>query len=470
MMDISRCKVPTMDTLKSLVDLFASLKINQFQLYMEHTFAFSAHGKVWADASPLTAEEIVSLDRYCADRFIELVPNFNSFGHFERWLRHPEYHGLAECPDGYTHHHHRREHGSVLKPDDASICFLDRLYEEFLPNFSSRLFNIGCDETWELGQGWSKSRCEKLGATRVYLDYLQKLVKTVEKHGRTPMFWGDIILKEPELVKKLPKQLIALEWGYDAGHPFDEHGKCFRSAGIPLYVCPGTSAWNSIVGRLDNCRENLQSAAVNGRKYGAIGYLNTDWGDGGHHQTLPISFPGYFLGAAYSWNAKQGLDTDLGTALSALALHEPTGRLADVLLRAGNTYRLPGPTIPNSTLFNAILFSPLGEHGKTIDKRGLGRCRKELEGLLEELACIAASNSTASLAKAEVTHSIKLALLAVRKEIFAENPKRGEPKTALARSLLEMIASHEALWLARNRNGGLHESSLRLRKRLADFA
>lgn len=43
MLDISRDKVPTMKTLFELVDLMASLKLNEFQLYTEHTFAFQRH-------------------------------------------------------------------------------------------------------------------------------------------------------------------------------------------------------------------------------------------------------------------------------------------------------------------------------------------------------------------------------------------------------------------------------------------
>ena len=74
MLDISRCKVPSMDSLRKLIDMLAAFKINQLQLYMEHTFAFSAHREVWHDASPMTAEEIVELDSLCKQRFIELVP------------------------------------------------------------------------------------------------------------------------------------------------------------------------------------------------------------------------------------------------------------------------------------------------------------------------------------------------------------------------------------------------------------
>ncbi|GAH23368.1 unnamed protein product, partial [marine sediment metagenome] len=88
MLDISRNKVPKMETLYALIDLLSKLKINQFQLYTEHTFAYQGHEQVWKDASPLTGEEVLALDDFCRKRFIELVPNQNSFGHLHRWLKH----------------------------------------------------------------------------------------------------------------------------------------------------------------------------------------------------------------------------------------------------------------------------------------------------------------------------------------------------------------------------------------------
>ena len=96
MLDISRDKVYTMETLFHLIDMLASWKINQLQLYTEHTFAYLRHPEVWAKASPLTGEEILLLDAYCKERFIDLVPNQNSFGHMHRWLQIPRYYPLGE--------------------------------------------------------------------------------------------------------------------------------------------------------------------------------------------------------------------------------------------------------------------------------------------------------------------------------------------------------------------------------------
>ena len=70
MLDVSRCKVPTMESVYSLIDLLASLHVNELQLYIEHTFAFTDHQPVWQNASPFTATEIQEIDRYCKDRFI----------------------------------------------------------------------------------------------------------------------------------------------------------------------------------------------------------------------------------------------------------------------------------------------------------------------------------------------------------------------------------------------------------------
>jgi len=162
MIDISRDKVPTLETVFELVDYLASWKINQVQLYTEHTFAYKNHPTPWAKASPFTGDDILLLDAYCQQRHIELVPNQNSFGHMQRWLMHPKYQPLAECPYGYDFPWggHSNEPFTLCPADPGSIQLIREMYDELLPHFSGGLFNVGCDETWDLGQGRSKSDCE----------------------------------------------------------------------------------------------------------------------------------------------------------------------------------------------------------------------------------------------------------------------------------------------------------------------
>ena len=59
-----------------------------------------------------------------------------------RWLRLPGYRDLAEVP----------ENGFALNSQDPRVfALLDELYSELLPNFSSRLFNVSCEEVFDLG-------------------------------------------------------------------------------------------------------------------------------------------------------------------------------------------------------------------------------------------------------------------------------------------------------------------------------
>ncbi|MBU4461376.1 MAG: family 20 glycosylhydrolase, partial [Verrucomicrobia bacterium] len=322
MLDIARDKVPTMKTLRRLVDMLAGLKYNQLQLYTEHTFAYKGHEDVWKDASPMTGAEIRDLDAYCRKRFIELVPNQNSFGHMERWLKHPRYAALAETPDGKD----------LCPVDPASIELLRGMYADLLPNFSSRHFNVGCDETWSLGKGRSKDEAARLGLGRVYLNFLKQIHQLAAAHGKTMEFWGDIIMQHPELIPDLPSDVIAMEWGYEARHPFAEHGRKFAAAKIPFHVVPGTSSWNSLLGRTDNAMENLRNAALNGLANGATGLLVTDWGDNGHWQFLPVSFAPFAYGAAVSWAFERNRDLPLARALDAHVFLDAAGVMGQAAL------------------------------------------------------------------------------------------------------------------------------------------
>ena len=236
--------------------------------------------------------------------------------------------------------------------------FLRGLYDELLPNFSSKFFNIGCDETWDLGRGQSKKLCARLGKGRVYLDFLKKIHREVSKRDKRMLFWGDIILNHPKLIKQLPPDLIALNWGYEAKHPFNREAALFSKSKIPFYVCPGTSTWMTLIGRHDNAFANLRDAAEAGRKHGAMGYLITDWGDGGHPQPLAVSWPLYLFGAGVSWCAKSFDPKLLEPVLSRDVFRDATGHVAKTALALGFAHRKFGCTETNQTPFGTVIAAP----------------------------------------------------------------------------------------------------------------
>ena len=449
MLDVSRDKVPTMSTLRATVDRLAGWKVNQLQLYTEHTFAYAAHRTVWEHASPITAEEIRELDAYCRERHIELVPNQNSFGHMERWLKHPRYAHLAEALDGAQTPWGFRWQGpfSLCPTDPASIDFLAGLYAELLPNFASGLFNVGCDETFDIGQDRSRAAAERDGVTGVYVDFLRRVDGLVRGHGRRMMIWADIILNHPERIADLPPDVIALIWGYEADHPFDKEAAALAAAGVPFYVCPGTSSWNSIGGRTDSCIANLANAAAAGRKHGAAGYLITDWGDNGHLQYEPVSCLGLMAGAALSWCGESNADTDWAAALDRFAL-PGLGRVAYDL---GNVHQLlDKANVNGTTLFRLLVPSPADLHPEQgLTAAALDRVDDRLRDQVRSMP-----SSYPGEAFGVAALILRLCVAAGRRRLGL--PRRDEPYVPA------IVDMHRALWLARNRPGGLDDSCRRL--------
>ncbi len=473
MLDVSRDKVPTMETLYDLVDLLASWKINQLQLYTEHTFAYLKHPQVWADASPFTGEEIIALDAYCLERHIELVPNQNSFGHMERWLKHPQYKHLAELPDGIDPTWAITESSASLCPlDPESLQLVSGLYDELLPHFSSRQLNVGCDETFDLGLGRSKTECASIGIGQVYLDFLRKIYAEVSRRNHKMQYSGDIILAHPEVLLVLPRDSIALEWGYEAGHPFDEHGGILADAGLPFYVCPGTSSWNSIAGRTDNCLENLANAARSGLKHGAQGYLITDWGDNGHWQTLPVSYLGLAAGAAYSWCYQSNQEMDARDVLNRFALRDSDNKLGSMAYNLGNVYRCVGIEPENYSALFYLLQHPIQEWKDYLQpETALEVFTNTMEVINEEALSLESASTIRGdklLLHREFQLTIDLLRHACMRGMYAFGSKEYK-KSQLCDDLDAIISEFKSTWLTRNRPGGLKDSLARFNIPLAEY-
>ena len=476
MLDISRSKVPTLQTLFDLVDLFSGWKINHLELYTEHTFAYENHREVWAQASPMTGEDILRLDAYCRERFVELVPNQNSFGHMHHWLELPRYNHLAECPDGFelTWQGHTRQMPpfSLNPTDPRSVEFMGELFSELLPHFSSEKFNVGCDETWDVGKGRSAQAVEEKGAGRVYLEYVLAIRELVKRHQRTMHYWGDIIIQHPDLVPELPLDAVVLEWGYEADHPFEEHGAEFARSGIPFFVCPGTSSWNTIAGRTDNCLGNVRNATENGLRHGAIGLLNTDWGDNNHTQYLPVSYLGFAAGAAMPWCFETNRDEDFIAALDMHAFRDETRVMGKLGHDLGNAHKQAGPAPHNSTvIFHLLTQAPDLPVPDGVTVESLRQAEQHIRSVVEPLGHARMNRQDAEITSDEFANAARMMLHACERgtAMLEGSIDSAEKRDELASEMRTILGEHRRLWSARNRIGGLQESESVFEKRLQEY-
>lgn len=337
MLDISRDKVPTKETLLGILCLLADLKFNHFELYIEgFSFAYPSFKELWeGKETPVTGEEIQSLDTFCRAHFIDFVPNQNSLGHMMAWLAADKYKDLAECPNGYKIMGLMNMKSMLYPGDPRSLELVSKMTNDLLPNFSSSNFNVNLDEPFELGKGKSKELCDKKGEGQVYLDYAIKLHDLLAGKNKRMLMWGDIVMRHPELIPDIPKDITLLDWGYESSYPYEKHCKTLQASGLSYMVCPGTNSWTSITGRTDNMLATIEVATANGAKYGAKGMLLTDWGDMGHWQYLPVSYAGYTAGGALSWNSKKRIEPELGSFLNSYIFNDESSSMGDLVLDLG---------------------------------------------------------------------------------------------------------------------------------------
>lgn len=380
MLDISRNKVPLVDTIKQLIDVFSSLKINHLELYIE---GFALEYKKYQDIIPhknhLKQSEYIEIENYANERYIDLVPNQNGFGHMEEWLALDEFKDLAECPDGFTIWGSHRPPTTLNPLDERSTELVKSLYDELLPISTSKYFHMNFDEPYELGHGKSKELCDELSKEDVYINYFTPLASYVKSFHKTPMLWGDVLIHNKDAIYKLPHDVIFVDWGYHKAYNFEEHAKMLNSLGISYLLAPGTSTWSNFTCRYEDMYTTIQNSAEAAKQYNGLGILTTDWGDIGHLQYLPFSMPGFILGACCSWGSMN--DEELKICLGNLL---GSSDLASIIYNLSQYTSLEGEYRDyGSRLFSSILWA---EH-VIREKQGLDVYFKKIQNnILEKKA------------------------------------------------------------------------------------
>ena len=448
-LDISRGKIPKLESLKKLVDRMAAVKYNELQLYLDSfAVAYKNFPEYTADTQPLTLDEIKQLAEYCKERFVHLVPNQNTFGHMHAWTAKPEIAPLAITgKDG-------KPSGTLNPLDPRSVAFVDKMLDGYVQLFDSDRCNIGMDETVELGMNETKEECDAKGVGAVYTEYLGKICDLVtNKYGMAPMFWDDIIFKHPEQLDNVPKNAIVMQWGYETEHHYDRNCRRISESGRRFYVCPGTSMWGSITGRSNNALVNITSAAENGAYYGAEGFLLTEWGDDGHPQfPATAEFP-FTLGAAVSWNCmshdheiaydeRKKLVRVVKEYLNDFVYNAKGTNFSDLVYRMGNFYLLEKELLFNGTRLWDILHRP--ERAEADDPYYYRRVRDYMQALRDELAQIDADPA----AKRRILLNCDTVVVLSR---VASEGKNAD----ISRELDRVIEEYKSLWLEENHEKGV---------------
>ena len=482
LLDVCRSKVPTLATLKELVEKLSFFKINQFQMHNEHAFYFPRHADIGARGARLTNEEILELDRHCRRHHVELVPNLQSFGHMRNILSLPQYQHLAESDLCW----------SLAPTVEEGYRLLDELYSDFLPAFSSPQFNVNCDETWDLGKGKSAARMAEIGPGRLYLEHMLRVRELAASHGKRIQMWADIVLQHPEVIGELPADITLLDWRYEGADEYPS-AELLGKSGRRFLVCPGTSSWNTLFPRIDNANQNIRTYAREAVEHGAVGLLNTDWGDHGHYQPLGQSWYGYAFGAAQAWTGGTTPDEAFDPAFGRLFFGPAQGEaVVAAMRRLAAVNRLPGILRRNAShtayaLFDEPLMGRMVNElpSESIDE--LVRAGREAEAVFAG----AAAGNREELALREMAFSARLIREAGEKVGLSQRIRSGwaliaeggyKKEDALLEigrwlsaldarweTLLNLRREFAEIWQARAKPGGMEDTLRHYRATLARY-
>ncbi len=444
MLDVSRGRTPTLDSLKRLAARLAYFKINQLQLYTEHTFLFSPRRDLGEAVGALTADEMRELDTFCRERHIELVPNLQSFGHQRALLSLPAYQHLDETGWRWT-----------LSPArEETYTLLAEMYDEMLPAFSSSQFNIDCDETWDYGLGQSKALADAQGKGRVYLDHILRLRDLAARHGKTLQMWADIILDHPELLPAIPDDILLLDWRYEdlPAYPTVE---AIARTGRRFMVCPGTSSWNTLFPRLDNAIGNIRGYTRAGVAHDAVGMLNTDWGDYGHYQQPSGSVYPFVFGAETAWTGGATEVEDFDRKVGPLVFGDRSGQVVAALRALGKAIEHPALYKPNRSDVALGLFDdPLGGRMVNVEPSAIAALRDAATQALPAFALLADDQMRRELSFVAAQVAFVADKLALTRDLRAALAADADMTPWLAalrvqRARLAALRDEfEALWLA----------------------
>jgi hypothetical protein len=335
--DITRGPSPKIEPWLKQIALGSEFKHNLFTYYMQNQFEYKKHPKIYPHDGSLSQEDLQTAVQFAKEHNLDILGCQQSFSHSRNILSVPEYKHLGES-------------GYILSPTSDKVApFLDSLYAELFPLVPFEMFNVCCDETWDLAKEKPESveLAKTIGVGGVYMQHILRVYELVKKRNKRMMMWGDIIIKYPEEIKKLPKDVVMLCWWYYEPCTIEKYEawiKPFSESGYDFFVCPGQSNWSRMLPELSQYVPNIQKFVEAGLKHGTIGMLNTGWEDDGE------SLHGYnwhaiAWGAECAWNASKTDYKDFNRRIGAVLFgvqNEDFAKAMDIVQELQTKYGLVG--------------------------------------------------------------------------------------------------------------------------------
>ena len=292
--DISRGQVSKLKNFKKIIRNIARYKMNVYMPYLEDMIQFPQYPEIGKNRGALSPEEVKELVAYAKKYFIEVIPIFQTLGHFENILTQKKFLKYAEFPGS----------ASLNVSSDSTYIFLESMLKEVFKLFPSEYFHIGADESFDVGLGKSKYLVKKYGIAKVYANYYKKIYSICKKYGKKVMMYGDIILTHPKILKMIPKDITIVDWNYKPAFDYPST-QTFKDAGFNYLVSPSVWNFSTAFPANANAFPNIKYFIKAGIENNAEGMINSNWGDFGAETFKELLYFGYAWSAQCAWNFKE---------------------------------------------------------------------------------------------------------------------------------------------------------------------
>lgn len=301
MIDCSRNAVLRPEKVKEWIDISADLGYNALMLYTEDTYEVEGHPYFGHLRGKYTGEELRDLDRYAAEKGVELIPCIQTLAHLNAIFEWSVYSDVRDCND------------ILLAGNDKTYALIDDMFASLAKNFTTKTVHIGMDEAHMIGRGKYQDLHGFADRSEILVTHLQKVSALAEKYGFTLMMWGDMFIRlinggdyygdcqvDDAIRAKVPHNVRLVYWDYystDVAH-YEKQIQVHNAIKEDTVFAGGLWCWTGFAPRNDYSLRATQAALAACQTGGVTDVFLTLWGDDGGECSRFATLPSLYYAAA----------------------------------------------------------------------------------------------------------------------------------------------------------------------------
>ena len=251
---------------------------------------------------PQEVSELVALGR---KYHVEIIPEIESFGHSEVFIRHPQ-------KEEYLHGAGPKYTKDLCPASEKTYEYLDAMYARTAREFPGPILHVGLDEVHSNPEDCERCRKKWPGISKSewFLKHLLRCHELVTKHGRRMAMWRDVLISHKDMVDKVPKDILIFEWSYyvDSRNRESRDNKkavFLQEKGFEVIGCPAIIGAGNKIYPSESRYTNIERYAEMAREIDLLGIDTTTWSCHMYMTDalwLGIAFAGEQSWAGSHWN------------------------------------------------------------------------------------------------------------------------------------------------------------------------